>query len=93
MSAEPLRETLAREIVMHNINTQQLHWDLRTNTFTADASDLNLRPGQWPSHIRVLNQRSNGTADFYRTGFDGDAVVYETGANVPIKLTLRVHND
>lgn len=78
---------------MHPITADRLLWDHNAHIFTADASELGLPPGRWPSHIRVVDLATGNTMDFYRTGSAEGSVMYETGAAEPIARTLRVFND
>lgn len=42
------------------VKWSQLHFDADSRSFTAEASDLGLAPGEWPDFIAALNERDSG---------------------------------
>lgn len=85
---------------MHATTVDRLSWDGKSNTFTTEASTIELAPGNWPDAIRVTNIKTSGACTFYRIGFDRNSDNEVTGARYEANLvagmpfmTLRVFND
>lgn len=59
------------------VSSRRFRWSRGSNTFFADASDLDIKPGdQWPEEVDLISHRTGRKISFFFANVDGDR---ETG--------------
>jgi uncharacterized protein (TIGR02996 family) len=91
----PLTATTPVEVTPPVVSTGILQWTAASRTFSGYASDMNLPPGTFPTHLTLRSQWANNLMTFERQGMVKDRegeVVEVIYTNTPESLILTVLN-
>ena len=87
--------TITPEPTQRTINSKDLRWNAKTQRFSAEASSMGWKAGEWPLIVNVVSQKTGAIKTFTGMKFHNpQATVDVTFAEWTCEgLTLRLYND